>query len=125
MCNEALDRVRALPIDLKFYPINQDLSPSWNALERDVKTSIRPAALVLVHYFGVPNDIKTGIDFCRSQNMFLIEDSAHMLFPTESESDALFFSPHKLLPVGSCGVAVCDAELYGYLPSPADRARRF
>jgi dTDP-4-amino-4,6-dideoxygalactose transaminase len=122
-CNEALDRVRSLPVELRFYPIDETLAPQWREVERALRSSENPAAFVLVHYFGVPNATEQALAFCKRHKMFLIEDAAHMLRPTPEigKADALIYSPRKLLPVGQCAVLVLSEELHARL-SPRDRA---
>src|SRR3989454_4013440 len=59
-CNEALRFVRRLPIDLRFYDVQPDLTVDWEGVEREVRNSADSSLLVLVHYFGFPNGTETA-----------------------------------------------------------------
>lgn len=116
LCNEALERVRTLAVSVHFYPIDENLEPRWPAVELAAAATRGVSALLLVHYFGFPNDTARAADFCRRHGMALIEDAAHML-PRDGigKGDAVVFSPHKLLPVGSCAVLLSSDGLSGHL----------
>lgn len=121
ICNEALAPIRGLPVRLRFYPVDENLAPSWPALAVDHESA---TALVLVHYFGVPNATCDAVAFCRKHNMLLIEDAAHMIGPTPGpvSGDAMVFSPYKLLPVAECGVLVVKPDLHEELPARGFRS---
>jgi perosamine synthetase len=118
ICNEALERIRSLPANLHFYAIRENLTPDWEALEKEVVSNARPGALLVVDYFGFPNDSALAVNFCRRHELSLIRDSAHVLRSSDQMMDADFivFSAHKLLPVGSCAVLVSTPELHDFLP---------
>jgi hypothetical protein len=118
ICNEALERIRSLPVELRFYAIDLKLAPDWAELERNVAASDRPTALILVDYFGFPNDWASALAFCRRHDIFLIDDAAHVLRPfgQAMHADVTVYSAHKLFPVGSCAVLVSKREVHDYLP---------
>jgi hypothetical protein len=117
ICTEALERIRGLPVDVHFYAVDENLTPNWQELEKAIAGSERPAAFLLVHYFGFLNDSASASAFCHRHDIFLIEDAAHLLRPTDQNlaADALVFSAHKLFPVPSCAVLVLNRRLHGYL----------
>lgn len=116
-CNEALEPLRRLPVNLRFYPVKEDLTPPWPWLEENVGRDRQVKALVLVHYFGFPNDAAGAMAFCRRHGMALVEDAAHLLRPYRGMGvgDLLFFSPRKLLPVPAGAILVSSPDLEPYL----------
>jgi len=70
-CNDALRFVRRLSIDLRFYDVQPDLGIDWGRLDQLTRPAARSSILVLVHYFGFPNQAETAaasstnpIDLC-------------------------------------------------------------
>jgi hypothetical protein len=116
-CNEALEPLRRLPVRLKFYPIQEDLTPSWPRLEEAVSRQPGVKVLVLVHYFGFPNAGAEARNFCDRHGMTLLEDAAHLLRPHAGlgMGDILIFSPRKLLAVPAGGILVIPRGLEPYL----------
>ncbi len=116
-CNEALEPLRRLPVRLKFYPIQEDLTPSWPWLEEVVSREPGVKVLVLVHYFGFPNAGAEARIFCDRHQMTLLEDAAHLLRPHTGigMGDILIFSPRKLLAVPAGGILVIRKELEPFL----------
>ncbi|MGD9107936.1 MAG: DegT/DnrJ/EryC1/StrS family aminotransferase [Gammaproteobacteria bacterium] len=105
ICNSALVYIRMLPVKLVFYPISAELRPDWDSIERLAKHS-SPDLLLLVHYFGVKNDLTGAVDFCKRYSCHLIEDAAHVLMPVADigrYSWATFFCPYKFLALPDGG----------------------
>lgn len=113
-CREPLDLLRQFPIELQFYPVQKNLEPDWHACEDRVKKESPPDAFVLVHYFGFPNQSERAREFCRSHNIGLVEDCAHMMRPSERIGSAgtfAVFSPWKFYPIPLLGALVMSNEL--------------
>lgn len=121
-CNEVLDPLRGLSVALRFYPIQDDLTPDWAALEEWAARESGSQIFVLVHYFGFPNAIEVARKFCDRYKMVLLEDAAHVLFPVlpMGLGDLLVFSPRKLLAAPSGSVLVISS---GFAPYLADDSR--
>ena len=119
-CNEALRFVRRLPIDLRFYDVQPDLTVDWEGVEREVRNSAHSSLLVIVHYFGFPNSTETARVFCDSRSILLLEDAAHALPETPGIgcSSAVLFSPRKLYAVPRGGQLVVEERLATTLPRP-------
>ena len=113
ICNEALEKIRTLKVRILFYPVDDNLVPRWDELETMTAGLKGKAALILVHYFGFPNDSNRAAALCERRGMSLIDDAAHMLQRPAAfaKGDAVVFSPHKLLPVGNCAVIVSREPL--------------
>jgi perosamine synthetase len=76
LCNAITDTLESMGLIVVFYNLNSRLSPNWESLTRLVKES-NPVALLMVHYFGQPQDISRFQKICRSEKILLIEDNAH------------------------------------------------
>ena len=118
-CNEALEPLRSLPLVMRFYPMQDDLSPDWHVLEKWASSDSVPQIFVLVHYFGFPNVIEEARSFCDQygNKMVLLEDASHVLFPYLSVGlgDVMIFSPRKLLAVPSGGILLIPKDLAPYV----------
>lgn len=75
ICSVVLHPLEELGILPIYYPTLDDLSPNWNQLEKSI--DIDTKAILMVHYFGKPQDISRFQNFCRKKELFLIEDNAH------------------------------------------------
>ena len=107
-CNSSLQALRALNVNLRFYPINHNLEPDHKAC-RDLAEESPPDIFVLVHYFGCPTLAAPTKDFCAKHNAWLLEDAAHVLRPVSGVGkygDFIIYSPHKLLPIPDGAVLV-------------------
>ncbi len=118
ICVEALAGLRNAPASFEFYRLRPNLTPDWETLG-----PVPPPGpgelqvLVLVHYFGFPNDTAGARRFADENRMLLVEDAAHLIgmTPAIGSGDMLIFSPWKLLPVPSGGILVTDSEVAGDL----------
>src|SRR3972149_2545670 len=114
-CEEAMGPLRSISKKVRFYPVLEDLRPDWSRIKAaGIKGSIS-SVLILVHYFGFPNDIGTAQQYCREWNIGLIEDAAHVLFPGEgcigTAGSMVVFSPRKLLAVPEGGLLIVNKEV--------------
>lgn len=76
ICNEFLEPIKILGLKIIFYPISSNLTPIWPDLTR-LALSENCAAIVMVHYFGQPQNIPRFIKLAEDANLLLIEDNAH------------------------------------------------
>ena len=105
------DPIRNLKLNYKFYKINQDLSVNFEDIKSITKTT-KIKILFLIHYFGFPQkDVEIIADYCKRNNIILIEECAHSLLSTikneqtGSFGDFALFSIHK----------ICSAQNGGFL----------
>ena len=119
-CNDALRFVRRLSIDLRFYDVRPDLGIDWEQLGQLTRAVARSSILVLVHYFGFPNQAETAAAFCRQRSIGLVEDAAHSLAkaPGIGIGSAVIFSPRKLLPVPKGGLLLAHERIKRFVPQP-------
>ena len=59
----------------RYYSVNDGFIPNWDELENLVDE--RTKAIMMVHYFGQPQDIVSFQAFCERHKILLIEDNAH------------------------------------------------
>jgi len=116
-CDDALENVRQLPAKLKFYPIQEDLTPNWIVLEDWIKRSKGVQVFILVHYFGFPNVSTEARLFCDKHGLVLFEDCAHILRLQEGMGigDLLIFSCYKFMAVPSGSILMIPKDLEEYL----------
>ncbi|KJS28617.1 MAG: hypothetical protein VR64_23865 [Desulfatitalea sp. BRH_c12] len=75
ICESALEPLQELGIKPKYYPVGPTLEPEWTWVEQRI--SMATKALLIVHYFGQPQQMKTCVKFCQDHSLLLIEDNAH------------------------------------------------
>jgi len=111
-CNASLAPLRATGARLRFYPVDLDMRPDFEAC-RSMAATEAPDLFVLVHYMGRPNSGAAAREFCAALGAWLIEDAAHVLYPRGgigSWGDFVLFSPHKHLPIPEGAVLVARAS---------------
>lgn len=103
------DPVRSTGMDHAFYPLSERLRVDPEALEVELEAR-RPAALVLVHWFGVPEPTTPRVaELCAARDVLLVEDCCHCLggsldgTPLGETGDYAMVSLHKVLPSASGG----------------------
>ena len=108
-CNETLNYARTLKgVCFYFYRINDDMSPNFDDLfKHDEKN--KPDIFLFVQYFGNHFDAKKLVEFCKLNEIWIIEDAAHVLIPNNhigEYGDFVLYSPHKLLPIPDGSIMV-------------------
>lgn len=117
ICSSALAYVRKMPeIKLVFFPVSAELRPDWSRIEY-LSQHNSPDLFLLVHYFGVKNDLAGAVNFCKQRKCHLIEDAAHVLMSADDigkYSWATFFCPYKFLalPGGAILQSSVDVEQF-------------
>lgn len=97
-------------VECIFYDVNSDLQVNLFDIERKLTRKVK--ALLVVHYFGFPQDIKYISEVCKHNNIKLIEDCAHMFTvnaSTGSHGDIAIYSLRKILPVTYGGILADNA----------------
>ena len=100
-CYGATSPLRQSGTALTYYPVDLNMRPDWTRCRILAETS-SVDVFVLVHTFGRENDSKAARAFADGHGALLVEDAAHVLAPTAgigNQGDAVFFSPHKWLPM--------------------------
>ena len=108
-CNQSTIPARNKMVNIIFYPVKDNFTPDWEKCDLLYKPGNNK--FILVHYFGIENDIYGALNFCSSKNISLIEDAAHVLLPSGNIgkfSDYTFYSPHKLLGIADGSILVSN-----------------
>lgn len=112
-CNQTIYSFQEEWVEVVFYPILKDFNPDWEYLKRWTKEN-RFDAFIFTHYFGKFFDsISRAKELCKNHEAVLIEDCAHVLYPTGkigTFGDFVIYSPHKQLPIPDGAVLVCDKD---------------
>jgi len=126
VCSIVPDVIEAAGLVPRYYMVDQLLRPSWETVRADIGPRTR--ALLIVHYFGVGQNIDECIGLCGEHALVLIEDNAHG-FGAVRESKLLgtfgdigISSPRKVLAVRNGGILysnhVAAGEPEVYPPQP-------
>lgn len=101
ICRDVLAPFNELGLKIIFFEVNSDLSPRGG-----VETYPKANAILMVHYFGLVNNIEFFQAYCSFNNALLVEDNAHGLLSRNPEGKLLgtigdfgVISVRKSLPV--------------------------
>lgn len=111
-CDGALALLRRHGVRLGFYPVGLDLKPDWAAC-RDACRTNPPDFFVLVHYFGVANDIEGARAFCDAAGARLVEDATQLLLPGGDVGrlgDFVCYGPRKFFDIPDGGLLAVRSE---------------
>lgn len=109
ICDVFLHPIRNLGLRVFYYPVTDSFEPRWDVLEQLVGNQ-RFQAIVMVHFFGQPQEIQRYKKLCDLHKMILIEDNAHGFGGRSlgkilgTYGDIGISSPRKILNIGSGGV---------------------
>ena len=104
------DPVRYLNLKYMFYKVNEDLSIDIDDIQQIIKIQ-NIKILFIIHYFGFPQtNIEKIADFCKINNIILIEDCAHSIssninnIPIGQFGNFALFSLHKIFAGKTGGI---------------------
>lgn len=110
------DPVRATGVGHRFYPLDARLQVDVEALEPMLEEH-RPAALVLVHWFGFAEPATARIaELCAARDVLLVEDCCHCLGASldgralGETGDYAMVSLHKVLPSAAGGFLQANGD---------------
>ena len=109
ICDVITHPLEDLGIRYVFYPIDDSFLPCWEIIE-SLQKKQSAQGLLLVHYFGQPQDLDRAKEFCHRHRIFLIEDNSHGHGgtlegrPLGCFGDLGISSPRKLLQTESGGI---------------------
>lgn len=75
ICHSIMPVFRDLGINIQFYGLDSQLAPHWDDLRNRIDDKTR--ALMVVNYFGFPQDLRKAREICDRHGIFLVEDNAH------------------------------------------------
>jgi hypothetical protein len=109
VCDSIIQPFDELNLKLVFFKVNEKLFPIWSDVKK--KISKKTKAILMIHYFGFPNDVENFLKFKKNNNICLIEDYCHGykgLYKKKSLGsfgDFSFNSMKKIIPnINSGGV---------------------
>lgn len=108
----------AVPV---FYPIESTGMPCFDFLEAEAINGVK--AILVPHYFGLPQNLQKVRDYCDRNNIAFIEDCAHGFFGSSGDraighfGDVSIASLTKFFPVPSGGVLAISRGKKLALPS--------
>ncbi len=103
ICSDLTIPLTEMEQSITYYPCKANLEPDWAWLENNIADDGK--ALLLVHYFGFPNNIEHAVKFANRHQIILLEDCAHSFLSRVQDKtigtfgEAGFYSYHKLLPI--------------------------
>lgn len=118
-----IEWVGARPV---FYRVNRDLSVDYEDLAK--KISERSRALLVIHYFGFPQEMSTVMRVAREAGVAVIEDCAHSVFSTRdgvlvgSTGDFAIASAMKIYSTTDGGYVISRRDT---LPQPISAGKGF
>ncbi len=127
ICDALLQPIRQLSLVPVYFPVNDLLEPCWDELDILVKAN-SCRAIVMVHYFGQPQNIDTYKIFCKANELLLLEDNAHGFGGAISGKllgtfgDLGICSPRKMLNTLSGGILYINGVVQEPPPLPAYQA---
>ena len=77
-CNSSLEPLRAMGVELIFYPVTKDMVPDFKACRQLAKEK-QMDLFVIVHYFGMTSLVAEAKVICAQNDAWLVEDAAHVL----------------------------------------------
>ena len=77
ICDVAVKVFINKKINIIYYKLDKYFQPVWKNLNKIKNKKI--SAILMVHFFGYPQNIKKFKQFCNKNKIFLIEDNCHSL----------------------------------------------
>lgn len=120
-CGVEVEAALRAGFEVGFYAVDKNLSLDLKDLLGGI--NVRTKAIVVVHYFGFPQEISSLRNVCRDKGIMLIEDCAHALYSQSSDGkwlgtkgDFAVFSMRKTVFLPNGGAVLVnntDAALPG------------
>jgi dTDP-4-amino-4,6-dideoxygalactose transaminase len=116
VCDALLQPIRQLGFSFIFYEINNDLTPNWNQLET-LTLQHNCWSIIMIHFFGQPQNIELFEEFCKTHNLILIEDNAHGFGGTYNNKflgtfgDIGIASPRKIFNTTTGGILYLNGKI--------------
>jgi len=109
-------------IGVEFYKCKPDMVVDLEDLKAKFETMKNVKAVVVIHYFGFPQDLGPIKALCEKHDVILFEDCAQSLFSRDdngvllgSTGDISFFSLAKTVPVADGAVFYVNNPSYDFL----------
>lgn len=116
-CRTMLDPALSLGSEVGLYPVDVELKPDIESIERAIGESRTPIrALVATHYFGFPQSFDRLKSLCDRHNIVLIEDCSHTYIRSRNDQTTgtqgrfVVASPYKFCPTMDGGVLFANGQ---------------
>ncbi len=114
-CIQQIIRSGATPVLVDSDPLNWNM----NVSQIEAKITEKTKAIMVVHIYGLPVDMKPVIDLCKQYNLRLIEDAAEMIGQTYrgqecgsfGDISTFSFYSNKHITTGEGGMILTDDEM--------------
>ncbi len=77
ICDVAIKVFLKNKLKIVYYKLNSKFDPVWSDLNK--KSYSKASCILMVHFFGYPQNIKKFKNFAKRKKLFLIEDNCHSL----------------------------------------------
>jgi len=120
ICDDIIGMLKFKNIKPIYYSLNSDLSPKWASVNKIMEHPNNIKAILMIHYFGQPQDISNFIDFKIKHNIFLIEDNAHghggyyNNILLGKYGDIGISSPRKMLDLNTVGILFLNNTTFNF-----------
>jgi hypothetical protein len=108
ICEAFIQPINDLGIKIKYFQLDNELNPIWKNIIDLTDSNVK--CIVMLNYFGIKQNSFDFKKYCKSYNIYLIEDNAHTYFCNTLNGDIgnigdiSIFSPRKLLGLKYGGV---------------------
>tara|TARA_B100000965_G_C19491326_1_gene713144 strand:- start:175 stop:1131 length:957 start_codon:yes stop_codon:yes gene_type:complete len=75
ICSSVIKVIEKNLLKIKYYGTTKDLKPDWDNINMYLNKKTK--LILMVHFFGIPQDIKKFMKFSLDNNLILIEDNSH------------------------------------------------
>jgi len=123
ICEVAAEPFRKLGVQLRFYDILPSLEPDMTDLVNKIDDKTK--AVMIVDYFGFPQELESVQNLCNKHGIFLIEDNSHGILSRKGSGllgtfgDIGFSSIYKVLATPNGGILfVNNDQLIPDNPAP-------
>jgi perosamine synthetase len=114
-CIQQIIRSGATPVLIDSDPLNWNM----NISQIEAKITKKTKAIMVVHIYGLPVDMKPVMDLCKQYNLRLIEDAAEMIGQTYKGQECgsfgdistVSFYSNKHITTGEGGMILTDDEM--------------
>ncbi len=120
VCDSVIHPLDQLKLDVRYYPVTDTLEPAWDELEILIADGAH--AVLMVHYFGQPQDIQRFRSICDAHKIYLLEDNAHGFSGLcgggllGTFGDIGISSPRKSLPILTGGYLYINSDRSARIP---------
>jgi len=105
ICWIVIDVLKKANMKYVFYPVKKDLSPDFEYVSKTLNTSNNINSILVVNYFGFPQDYNKIGNICKEFNLLFIENNTHSFLSRYNNrwlgtfGEAGIFSFRKIVPV--------------------------